>query len=97
MNFWEERAFKEYIEYETRVLSMPDDTSKIFTGLHIMWLSFDKLTEIYKKDPAWIIKLALEESEAKGAEYYPFEESFPNIVAYICQQYDQEFDPYYKA
>lgn len=96
MTYWKDFVLEEYLREITRTIHMPDGSIKQITGPKAMWISYDDLIHRYNLDSEWITNIAIKESKSKGLKEYPFEESFPNVVAYIFDQYDQTFNTYYK-
>ena len=70
---------------EVRVLPMPDGTFRPFSGYPLLWHTLDYIQEIYDIETEWLVNLTHINMEEIG---YNFEESFPNIVAYVCEKYD---------
>ena len=81
--FITEKETEDYLSEETRLIPMPDGTQHAFTGFKLMWGSFDYLiltTDFTSKE---LVELAVLDAEEMG---YSFEDSFPNILAYIHRE-----------
>ncbi|MEE9398550.1 MAG: hypothetical protein V3V31_16245 [Methylococcales bacterium] len=73
---------EDYLETETRDITMPDGSVRSFTGFKLMWYSFDYLTIAGNYTKNELVALAIRNAEKMG---YSFEDSFPNVLAYIHQ------------
>jgi hypothetical protein len=78
--FIAEKETEEYLKQVTRVIRMPDGSTRLFTGFRLMWRSFDYLTVAGGYTEKELTLLALVNAEEMG---YTFEQSFPSVLAYI--------------
>jgi len=81
--FISEKETENYLEVETRDLPMPDGTIKPFTGFKLMWRAVDYLIITAGYSRAELADLAIKNAKEMG---YSFEDSFPNVVAYVHRE-----------
>jgi hypothetical protein len=80
--FISEKETEDLLQRETRSVRMPDGTLRPITDFKIMWANFDELLSKTSFDEPELVALAITSSEETGR---PFEEAFPNLVAYVLR------------
>lgn len=82
--FITEKASEDLLVFETRDITMPDGSTRPFTGMKLMWKSYDFIVHEYRQfKPQEVTALtALMSKEMK----LPFDRCFPSLVAYVHQE-----------
>jgi hypothetical protein len=78
--FITEKETEEWLNLETRDLPMPDGATRPLTDFKLTWNSFDFIVRFGMFTPLELVKLAYLSTSETG---FPFEETFPNVVAFI--------------
>jgi len=81
--FITEKETEDYLTEETRVIPMPDGSQRAFSGFKLMWYSLDYLISTTDFTRKQLVELAVVNAEEMG---YSFEDSFPNVLAYIHRE-----------
>ncbi len=81
--FITEPETEDYLSEETRMIPMPDGTQRAFTGFKLMWRSYDYLILTTGYSSKQLVEQAVINAQEMG---YSFEDSFPNVLAYIHRE-----------
>jgi hypothetical protein len=78
--FITEKKTEEWMERETRSITMPDGSTRPITDFKLMWHGFDFVLEHSSTiDEARLVELSLMSAQETGRS---FEQQFPNVVAF---------------
>lgn len=81
--FITEKQTEQWLERETRLITMPDGSMRPITGFRLMWSGFDFILEhSLTIDEARLVELALMSARETNRT---LEQQFPNVVAYVHQ------------
>ncbi len=75
---------------ETRIVTMPDGTTRPLTYSMLTWDAYDDLIDL-GYEHAWLISLA--ESRESWPEGLPFEMRLSSTIAYVHKEHRERFGP----
>lgn len=78
--FWTEKQIEEWLESETRLITLPDGSTRPLTDFRMTWVLYDDLIQIWGYTPEQFVRWAVEETTLHGIT---LEKAFGSIVAYV--------------
>ena len=72
-------------------IEKPNGEYVMVRGRDYEWEAWDKLTNVYGKDPVWITELMEKDENANGMA---FQKHFWIMVEYILGEYDKTFEDF---